>query len=453
MDTGRVIDESRGTARPVPGFGVAKGQPGRHVLVVGAGGNIGSSVVRHVARIPEVAYLTLIDRDHYEAGNLAGQDIVPTDIGRAKAVVQRERATAIRPDLLVSAIVADLETLPMGVFDCDLILACLDSPSARQGVNRLAWRLGVPWLDAGVSADGLLARVDSFRPGPGAACLECSWTERHYQVLEQAYLCTPETGVRGPSAEGAPPPQAPPTGAPSALGGMAASIQALEAGMLLGGSAEGLKPGSQIVLSAAHHRFHRTTRPVNPQCRFDHSDWQVECLDFNPSSRTLKELLEWGRSRLSPAGSGSVEVRCDGMRFARRLICSGCGGTRPILRLIPGPLGTEAGKEADAQCSTCGGKMNLTGWGVVDRFFECDAAPDELDRTLEKVGIRPLEIVSLRIPEDDAEIHVQVGSSPASRADGPRGSGSGGAPQVPGPGLGSRPEKEMRANRAGISGR
>ena len=58
-----------------------------HVVVVGCGGNIGASLIPHLARMSEVNRVTLIDRDVYEPANLRTQDIVPSDVGKAKALV------------------------------------------------------------------------------------------------------------------------------------------------------------------------------------------------------------------------------------------------------------------------------------------------------------------------------------------------------------------------------
>ena len=73
------------------------------------------------------------------------------------------------------------------------ILAALDSRQARQVVNQAAWRLGVPWIDTGVNAaQGLLARVGVFVPGPDGPCLECGWSARTYDLIEQAHPCHDE---------------------------------------------------------------------------------------------------------------------------------------------------------------------------------------------------------------------------------------------------------------------
>ncbi|MHC4787224.1 MAG: hypothetical protein ACYTE6_14815, partial [Planctomycetota bacterium] len=58
---------------------------GATLLVPGCGGNIGSSLIPHVARIEGLGKAILIDPDRYESHNLSGQNIDPGDLGRRKA--------------------------------------------------------------------------------------------------------------------------------------------------------------------------------------------------------------------------------------------------------------------------------------------------------------------------------------------------------------------------------
>lgn len=69
----------------------------KYVTVVGAGGNIGSHLLPHLARIPEIGSVTLIDPDRYEADNLYSQAIRTRDMGRPKVAVQTRRLSAINP--------------------------------------------------------------------------------------------------------------------------------------------------------------------------------------------------------------------------------------------------------------------------------------------------------------------------------------------------------------------
>jgi molybdopterin/thiamine biosynthesis adenylyltransferase len=147
------------------------------IVVVGAGGNIASHLVAHLARARTAREIALIDPDTYDETNLWSQDIRRRDVGRPKAVVQARRLREIDPTLVLDTFVSAVEAVPLGALRADVLLACLDSRAARRAVNTLAWRLGVPWVDAGVHADGRLARVNVHRPGPEAPCYLCAWDE------------------------------------------------------------------------------------------------------------------------------------------------------------------------------------------------------------------------------------------------------------------------------------
>src|SRR5213594_4159488 len=147
------------------------------VTIVGAGGNIGSHLVPHIGRTTGVSLITLVDRDRYEADNLPAQDIDTRDVGRSKAEAQARRLRRINPGLAVVALNADVEAVPLGALRADVILACLDSRRARLVVNQAAWRLGVPWIDAGVDGGDRLVRIQTFVPASDAACLECAWEQ------------------------------------------------------------------------------------------------------------------------------------------------------------------------------------------------------------------------------------------------------------------------------------
>jgi hypothetical protein len=129
-----------------------------HVIVVGCG-NIGSQLVPHFARLAGIDKVTLVDDQFYEAKNVTSQAIDAADIGKPKSRVQARRLRRIKPDLDVEVVVGLVESLPRGSLRCDLILSGLDSKLARMRLGQAVWRLGsVPWIDAGVDPDNLLAR-------------------------------------------------------------------------------------------------------------------------------------------------------------------------------------------------------------------------------------------------------------------------------------------------------
>ena len=356
----------------------------RHLVVVGAG-NIGSHLVPHLGRMPGLARVTLVDRDSYDGSNLAGQDITRRDIGRPKARVQAARLRRINPGLEVAAVAAAVEDLPLGLLRADALLGCVDSRVARQTLNLVTRRLGVPWIDAGVQASGWLARVSVYAPDARAACLECGWDQRDYDLLEQDYPCARDAT------------EPPPTHAPSALGALAASMQALECQTLLSGESDGSRPASrQVVIDARHHTHYVTSLPRHPSCRVaEHRPWSIDSLPADPHEVTLDDLVRSVRpmrsrkqtSRRRPTPD-RFSLRVAGQRFVTSLRCSGCGraseffGVRRRLK---------TGRRA---CRRCGKPLYATAFDFLDTLV-VGALPASRAFSLAWLGLVVGDVVTL----------------------------------------------------------
>ena len=353
------------------------------VVIVGAGGNIGSHLVPHLARMPQVGRVTLIDKDVYEARNVYSQDITPRDVGKPKAVVQARRLRRIRRSLRVEAISDAVERIPMGKLRSDVILSCLDSRISRQQVNQFAWRLGTPLIDAGVEAGGLLARVNVYVPGRDTPCLECAWDDRDYDALEQTYACLGRAEVAA-------------TNAPSSLGSLAASLQAIECLKLLDGRADQAAVGKQVLLDATHHNQYVTSFRRNPNCRFSgHEVWSIRTLDQSARDLTLSDALGFVQSE----DGFSSALRIEGKAFATRLSCTDCGATRSLLRL-------ECSLRKSHTTCTCGRRMIATGFDVLEELSAKAVPRRVLGRSLRSLGLRPGEMFSVRA--DGNESHYEL---------------------------------------------
>ena len=359
---------------------------GKRVVVVGVG-NIGSHLVPHLGRFPGIGRVTLIDPDIYEAKNLMSQDITPRDVKLSKASAQARRLRRINPDLQVHAIQDSVENVPMGQLRCDLILACLDSKGARRYTNQLAWRLGVPWIDSGVAGDDLLARVNVYLPGAHAGCLECAWNEGDYEVLEQTYPCQDH----GKVSPGAPYP----TNAPSSLGALAASLEAIEAQKLLAGRSSFAAVGREILLDALSHRYFLTEIRRQPECRFDHEVWTVRKFDTRPQDITIGDTLKLGRMC-----NGPTSLWVEGTAFVTKLSCLGCGETRELLRLR-NRLGPR-----EKTCA-CGRPMAVPGFDMLERLSDGSLPRKMLRRSLSSVGLQSGDIFTLASPS--GEFHYELG--------------------------------------------
>ena len=367
----------------------------RHVVVVGAGGNIGSHLIPHLARMPEIGRLTLVDRDSYEEANLVSQAITATAIARRKAPVQAAIARGISLGLDVRSIAENVEDVPLGLLRGDLILACLDSRKSRQYVNEAAIQLGVPWIDAGVLADGLLARISAFASAPDAPCLECGWDAGDYAAIEQTYPCAQ------------PHSDPPSTNAPSSLGALAAALQAIECEKVLTGRAGvAFDSVAELVVGTSPHCHYLTAHRRNPRCRLgDHERLAVVPLACDPQSVSLGTLVDALADGASANGSQSLRV--PGKWFVRTLTCSSCGIVRPTLRL------SSALNRAQPPCSKCAGTMIVAGTGVSERLELVKLTPRDRARTCAAIGIRAGEIIA--IEGDSGTRHVEVGRQRVSK--------------------------------------
>jgi molybdopterin/thiamine biosynthesis adenylyltransferase len=373
------------------------------VVVVGAG-NIGSHAIPLIARIPEVGRVLVIDRDRYEAANRPGQAITPRDVGRPKALVQAGIVRRIAPALEVSAFVGEFEQIALGHLRCDLILACVDSRRARQSVNEVAFHLGIPWIDSGVMAEGLLARVDVYVPGSDRPCLECAWDESDYRDIEQQYPCL--AGAAGVGAAVAVPAVAagstpapaspgsiPATNSPAALGSLAASLQAIEARKILTGRTDLAAAGRRIQIDAAHHTFYVTSFRRNPACRLgDHAPWSLVEIVAAPEDLTPERL-----AALLPGRPGSCDCTfaVEGRPFVLARTCTACARRRPVRR-VRAPSANQAGR-----CAACGGPTTITGFDLRESIPMDERTGRSTDDPLSAIGVRCGDIVRVTAGETE----------------------------------------------------
>jgi molybdopterin/thiamine biosynthesis adenylyltransferase len=352
---------------------------GKSILLAGAGGNIGSHLVRTVARMKEIAHVTLVDRDVYEPRNLVNQDILPRDVGKPKVQVQARRMAEIRPDLVIDAIHAPLESLPLGAWRVDLIAACVDSRAARQALNVRAWHMGVPWIDSGVLGSEWLARVNAYAPADDAPCLECAWSDADYRMLEQRYPCAGEASAAAPN------------GASAELGALAAAVLALECRKMLTGDIDRAAVGRQVTIDARWQRLSVTSFRRNPHCRFDHATWRIEPWPCDTRQTRVADLLALAET-----------VRVPGQHFVRRLVCSACCAEKRLFRL-DGSL-----VAALRRCGGCRRPMVAPGFDVVESL---DRSLSEADRnqTLAAAGLRYGDVVQASDRYFEIAAYVVIG--------------------------------------------
>ena len=189
---------------------------GIRVGIVGLG-SVGSIVAEGLARVG-IRELVLIDDDSVEEHNL--DRLLNTsvkDIGRAKTDVAEEAvrraSTADRIETINIRKKIQHEHAYAAARDCDILVCCVDSPVARDVVNRISYRDGIPVVDGGVeirkapsTGNMNAARWKAHVVNPYNECLRCkgqysssdvmleldgSWENPHY------IRGTAHTGRRG----------------------------------------------------------------------------------------------------------------------------------------------------------------------------------------------------------------------------------------------------------------
>jgi molybdopterin/thiamine biosynthesis adenylyltransferase len=353
-----------------------------HVAVVGAG-TIGSHVLPHVARMAHVTDVTIIDRDRCERSNVVSQNIYESDVGRSKAQLHARRLRHIDRSLNVRAVHAAVEDVPLGWLRADAILACLDSRRSRMAVNQIAWRLGVPWINAGIDASGL-ARVQVFLPGDRAACLECAWDQRDYELVEQEYPCQ----------DVAAPPQSMAT---SELGAFAAALQAVECRKLIS-DRNGLLSDSDVLIDTQHHRHYVTRFARNTDCRMpDHAGWSIERCDIDPASTTLGEWMAICERRVGDA----ARIAVAGQQFALAHECRQCRE-----RHAAGYVNRGARRRGVDRCPRCHGERVVAGFDLKDSVAFDDLPIESRNRSLMELGVLPGDVVTMS--GAGADLHVEL---------------------------------------------
>lgn len=148
------------------------------VLVIGAGA-IGNEVLKNLALLG-IGNIFIYDRDTIEMSNLTRSVLFRAeDCNRLKAEAAADAIKKINPDINVTWFNGDIRfDLGLGLIrQMDVVIGCLDNRGARMKINTDCFRIGKPWVDAGIGQ--LNGQIRVFSPDEGA-CYECSFTEDDY---------------------------------------------------------------------------------------------------------------------------------------------------------------------------------------------------------------------------------------------------------------------------------
>lgn len=353
------------------------------VLVVGAGA-IGNEVLKNLALLG-VGNIHILDKDIIEKSNLSRSILFrATDTGRPKAETAARTVREINPDVRAKAWEGDIRVdLGLGLLRrMQVVIACLDNIAARFELNKNCWKVGRPWIEAGIGQ--LNGQVRVFRPGSGA-CYECAFTAADY---EQATAPCPRVASLYEEAHKIP---TTPT-----IASIVAGVQVQEALKLL----EFARWGERSLVSRVFYfngtkgdaevmglkrrddcTAHATIKP----------DLIIELPGATAANTTAAELLRVARERLGP----TADIKLN-FELAVEMSCRECGSLtrllKPLLKLYRECLKCKAcGRQSEGYVSDI---ITTNYLGAAVRGYE----EDFLGLPLEELGVPPLDILLARGP-------------------------------------------------------
>ena len=287
------------------------------VLVVGAGA-LGNEVIKNLALLG-VGTCFVIDLDDVEPSNLSRSVLFRhADGGRPKAEVAAAAAREINPEVAFAPLRGDVLTdVGLGLFaDVDVVIGCLDNREARLWVNRQCWKVGTPWVDAGIQEIQGVVKV--FVP-PDSACYECAMTQRDYQLLNRRYSCP--LLRRDEILEGKVPT------APT-IASMMAALQVQEALKLLHGLP--VAAGSAMVFNGVTNQFYTTQLPFRDDC-LSHETYPEPVALALGQSAPAAALFAAARAHLGPGFEGPLTLGLD-RELVVAIDCPRCGWHSEVMR-------------------------------------------------------------------------------------------------------------------------
>lgn len=162
---------------------------------LGALGSVfAQSAARQALSLPALASVehVLVDMDRVEPSNAEVSLYEQAAVGRPKPVACAEQLERINPALRYRPICLPVQELGLGWFRGAIIHGYVDSRGARMAISQAAWTAGAAALLLGTAQGGtsLASRYQLFIPGPGRACMECTFTDLDYQLAPARYSCS-----------------------------------------------------------------------------------------------------------------------------------------------------------------------------------------------------------------------------------------------------------------------
>jgi adenylyltransferase/sulfurtransferase len=352
------------------------------VLVVGAGA-LGNEVLKNLALLG-AGTVHVIDFDTVEPSNLSRSVLFRADDGgQPKAEVAARRARELNPDVTLIPIHGDvINDVGLGLFaDVDVVIGCLDNREARLWVNRQCWKVGTPWVDAGIQE--IQGVVKIFVP-PDSACYECAMTSRDYQLLNLRYSCP--LLRRDQILEGKVPT------APT-IASMMAALEVQEALKIIHGLP--VAAGSALVFNGVTNQFYSTRLPFREDC-LSHETYPPAVELPLGHGTALAALFDAAR----PAVDGPLALVLE-RDVVVALTCPRCGWRgevfRPRSRL----------HQSEAVCPACQAAAHPETVNVVDEQSPL------VNRTLAELGVPAYDIVRVDGPAGSGFFLLGADRAPA----------------------------------------
>jgi len=351
-------------------------------------GNIGGAAVRLIGRLPGVSRVVLVDADKYEAANWPTQVMRRQDAGCTKVTVQARELARIAPHLTILKRAERIESVPLGVLRHCVLLSCVDSRGARQTINRVAYRLGMPWIDAALDRDGNV-RARAYLSASEADCLECAWGPLDYELRGSAAPCAGSTVTSAP------------TRAPVEYGAIAAGLQMSCLRALLEANDDQARreiASRQVLLDVSTGRAMVARYEANPHCRFDHRTWSITPTGHSARDFTLHQTLS-----LAGGDYRAATLQLDGQLFVNRLRCIGCN------RVARTRVWRVSSRLPTGLCR-CGGRLLPDPSGTVDSLSAA-LGRRTLERPLSWFGLADRDVVTLISGATTRHLEIGTGNT------------------------------------------
>jgi molybdopterin/thiamine biosynthesis adenylyltransferase len=319
---------------------------GLDVTLVGCG-SLGSRIGEDLARL-RIGALRVVESARLKPESVATHPVLPSEVGRSKAVRIGRRCKAISPTTRVEFYNGSFQSMDATVLvGSDVVILATDNLSAEVDVGRWARRLGVKLVQVALHGETCTVQIRTLTNTPGAPCLACSYTPWEWLSLSQetVYSCS------GRADDDPPPGRVVPTRALSPLCALAAGMAAMAVTRL---ALEIGVPWRDEVVEYAGYTDRTTRAPLlrNAACPCEHAVWSVREVAGPLGSWTpcaLAALAIGTRGPIEPGGSVAFEV--GGYSYRESVAC--CGAVRPVGRFVrdgvPGPRCPRCGRAVGQQ--------------------------------------------------------------------------------------------------------